>query len=81
MDNIVDKVTNEDYKYGFTTDIETEIIPKGLNEDIIRLISKKKNEPEWLLEFRLEAFRHWQTLTVPTWPHLSIPEIDFQDIY
>lgn len=81
MDNIVDKVTNEDYKYGFTTDIETEVIPKGLNEDIIRLISKKKNEPEWLLEFRLEAFRHWQTLTVPTWPHLSIPEIDFQDIY
>lgn len=81
MDNIVDKVTNEDYKYGFTTDIETEVIPKGLNEDIIRLISKKKNEPDWMLEFRLEAFRHWQTLTVPTWPHLSIPEIDFQDIY
>ncbi len=81
MDNIVDKVTNEDYKYGFETKIETEVIPKGLNEDIIRLISKKKNEPSWLLEFRLEAFRHWQTLTVPTWPHLSIPEIDFQDIY
>lgn len=81
MDNIVDKVTNEDYKYGFTTDIETEVIPKGLNEDIVRLISKKKNEPDWMLEFRLEAFRHWQTLTVPTWPHLSIPEIDFQDIY
>lgn len=81
MDNIVDKVTKEDYKYGFTTDIETEVIPKGLNEDIIRLISKKKNEPDWMLEFRLEAFRHWQTLTVPTWPHLSIPEIDFQDIY
>lgn len=81
MDNIVDKVTNEDYKYGFTTDIETEVIPKGLNEDIVRLISKKKNEPDWMLEFRLQAFRHWQTLTVPTWPHLSIPEIDFQDIY
>ncbi len=81
MDNIVDKVTTEDYKYGFTTDIETEVIPKGLNEDIVRLISKKKNEPDWMLEFRLEAFRHWQTLTVPTWPHLSIPEIDFQDIY
>ena len=65
-------------KYGFVTDIETDTIPVGLNEDIIRLISKKKGEPEWLLDFRLKAFRHWLTLTPPHWAHLDIPEIDFQ---
>ena len=65
-------------KYGFVTDIETDTIPRGLNEDVIRLISKKKGEPDWLLEFRLKAYRHWLTLTPPHWAHLDIPEIDFQ---
>lgn len=78
--NYVKKVASSEYKYGFTTDIETEIIPKGLNEDVIRMISAKKEEPEWLLEFRLKAFRHWQTMKMPKWAHLNIPEIDFQDI-
>ena len=71
----------DDYKYGFHSDsIETEIIPPGLSEDVIRLISKKKEEPEWLLEFRLKAYRHWLTLTPPQWAHLDIPPIDFQAI-
>ena len=72
---------NEDYKYGFYTDIETEEFPKGLNEEIIGLLSKKKNEPEWLLEYRLKAFRHWKKLPTPSWAKLNIPEIDFQDLY
>ena len=59
---IIDDVTSSEYKYGFVTDIDTEIIPKGINEDVIRLISAKKGEPEWLLEFRLKAYRHWLTL-------------------
>ena len=79
-EDILHKVTNEEYKYGFTTDIETDIIPKGLNEDVIRLISTKKNEPEWLLEYRLKAYRHWLTLEMPAWAHLNIPEINYQDI-
>lgn len=78
--DIIQEVTGSDYKYGFVTDIDMEIIPKGLNEDVVRLISLKKNEPEWLLEFRLKAFRHWQTMKMPKWPHLNIPEIDYQDI-
>lgn len=72
--------TRSEYKYGFVTDIDTDIVPPGLNEDVIRLISKKKGEPEWLLDFRLKAFRHWLTLTPPHWAHLDIPEIDFQAI-
>lgn len=80
-DNILDEVTSGEYKYGFTTDIETDYIPKGLSEDTVRMISSKKNEPEWLLEFRLKAYRYWLTLEMPTWPHLNIPEIDYQDIY
>ena len=72
---------NKDYKYGFYTDIETEEFPKGLNEDIVRLLSKKKNEPEWMLDYRLKAFRHWKTMTHPNWAHLDIPEIDFEDLY
>lgn len=76
----VKELTQEKYKYGFTTDIQTDIIGKGLNEDVIRLISSKKNEPQWLLEFRLEAFRHWQTMKMPTWGHLTIPDIDYQAI-
>lgn len=71
---------NNDYKYGFITDIETDKIPVGLTEDVVRLISAKKGEPEWLLDFRLKAYRHWLTLTPPTWAHLDIPEIDFQAI-
>lgn len=71
----------ENYKYGFESDIETEDFPKGLNEDVVRLISQKKNEPDWLLDYRLKAFRHWQTLTHPTWQYSKIPPIDFQDLY
>ncbi|MBC7420893.1 MAG: Fe-S cluster assembly protein SufB [Bdellovibrio sp.] len=67
-----------EYKYGFTTDIETEAFPKGLSEDIVRMISLKKNEPEWMLDYRLKSYRHWLTLTEPTWAHVSYPKIDFQ---
>lgn len=79
-DNIIDEVTSSEYKYGFTTEIETETIGKGLTEDTVRLISQKKQEPEWLLEYRLEAFRVWQTMPMPDWAQLNIPEIDYQDI-
>ena len=78
--NLIEDVTSGEYKYGFTTDIDTDIIPRGLNEDVVRFISAKKGEPEWLLEFRLKAFRHWLTLMPPKWAHLDIPEIDFQAI-
>lgn len=76
----VRKVTEEKYKYGFTTDVHTEVIDRGLNEDVVRLISEKKGEPEWLLDFRLKAYRHWIKMTMPTWAHLRIPEIDYQAI-
>ncbi len=79
-DDIIGDVTNGEYKYGFVSDIDTDVIPRGLNEDVIRLISKKKGEPEWLLEFRLKAYSHWLTLKMPTWAHLDIPEIDYQAI-
>lgn len=78
--NIIDDVTAGDYKYGFTSDIDTDTIGKGLNEDVIRQISVLKGEPDWLLDFRLKAYRHWLTLTPPRWAHLTIPPIDFQDI-
>ncbi|MCC2678920.1 MAG: sufB [Pseudobdellovibrio sp.] len=71
---------NYEYKYGFTTDIETEAFPKGLSEDIIKLISEKKGEPEWLLEYRLKSYRHWLTLTEPTWSTVKYPQINFQDL-
>ena len=77
---ILENFEQGEYKYGFTTDIETDTIARGLTEDTIRLISEKKQEPEWMLERRLKAFRHWQTMKLPTWAHLDIPEIDFQDI-
>jgi Fe-S cluster assembly protein SufB len=77
---ILDEVTNSEYKWGFVSNIESDNAPKGLSEDIVRFISMKKNEPEWLLEWRLKAFRYWQTLTEPKWPNVSYPEIDFQDI-
>ena len=79
-DNILKKLANKAYEFGFVSKIKTEIIESGLNEDIIRLISKKKNEPEWLLEFRLTAYRHWQTMPMPEWAHLNIPPIDYQSI-
>ncbi len=80
QDKILQEVTSQDYKYGFVTNIETDTIPKGLNEDIIRLISIKKEEPEFMLEFRLKAFREWQKMKMPNWAYLKIPSIDFQDI-
>ena len=76
----IETLTQEEYKYGFTTEVETDIIPVGLNEEVIRLISRKKNEPEWLLQFRLHAFDQWQQMTPPTWAHLTIPDIDFQSL-
>ncbi len=74
-------ILNSEYKYGFVTDIETEEFPKGLNENIVRMISAKKNEPEWLLEYRLKAFRHFEKLSAPAWAKLTIPKIDLQDLY
>ena len=76
----IDSATNSEYKYGFTSDIATDIVAPGLTEDTVRLISRLKGEPEWLLKFRLDAFRYWKTLTPPKWAHLYIPEIDFQAI-
>lgn len=78
--DILESVTGSEYKYGFHTDVETVTFPKGLNEDIVRRISAVKGEPEWMLARRLEAFRHWQTLSMPHWAYLNIPDIDFQDI-
>ena len=78
--NVLDEVTKGDYKYGFVTDIDTDVIHRGLDEETIRLISAKKQEPEWLLDFRLKAFRYWQTLEMPNWALLKIPPIDYQDI-
>ena len=79
-DDLVKQIAEEKYKYGFTSDVETEIIQRGLSEDVVRQISARKNEPGWLLDFRLRAYRHWLTLTMPTWAHLRIPEIDYQSI-
>jgi Fe-S cluster assembly protein SufB len=79
QDQILSDVTGSEYKYGFYTDIEADSIGKGLNEDVVRVISAKKNEPEFMLEFRLKAYRHWLTMKMPDWAHLKIPEIDYQD--
>lgn len=79
-ENTINEFVGREYSHGFTTDVEQDFIPKGLNEDIIRLISSKKQEPSWLLDFRLDAFRKWQKMPVPDWAHLDIPNIDFQDI-
>src|ERR671934_1440842 len=76
----IEQLATREYKYGFVTEVETETIPKGLNEDIIRLISRKKNEPDWLLEWRLKAYRHWLTMKEPTWAKVHYPPIDYQDI-
>jgi len=80
QEKILSEVTDSDYKFGFHTEIDTETIPKGLNEEVVRIISAKKEEPEWLTESRLKAFRYWQTLKMPDWAHLRIPEINYQDI-
>ena len=80
MEQILKEYTNKKYDSGFVTEVEQEYVPKGLNEDIIRLISSKKQEPQWLLDFRLDAFRKWKEMTPPHWGHLRLPEIDFQDI-
>ncbi len=76
----IETLATQEYKYGFVTDIETETIPKGLSEEVVRLISAKKNEPEWLLEWRLKAYRHWLTLTEPHWLNAHYPQIDYQDV-
>ena len=76
----VRQVAEQKYEYGFTTDVHTEIIEKGLNEDVVRLISAKKGEPQWMLDFRLKAFRHWVTMKEPKWGHVHVPEIDYQAI-
>jgi Fe-S cluster assembly protein SufB len=80
MSAVLQNLIDQPYKHGFVTEIEAETAPKGLSEDIIRLISQKKGEPEWLLEFRLMAYRHWLTMTEPKWPNVKYPRIDFQDI-
>ncbi|MGH9901102.1 MAG: LAGLIDADG family homing endonuclease, partial [Pyrinomonadaceae bacterium] len=77
----IELLANKEYKYGFVTDIESDVIPKGLTEDTLRLISEKKNEPDWMLEFRLKAYRHWLTMKEPKhWPNISYPSVDYQDI-
>ena len=78
--NIIKEFTSKEYKEGFVTDLEQEYVPKGLSEEIIRMISERKEEPQWLLDFRLDAFRRWQKMPMPHWGHLDLPEIDFQDI-
>ncbi len=80
QNNILNEITQSDYKFGFVTDIDMDMAPKGLNEDIIRYISKKKNEPDFMLEYRLRAYRKWLTMKEPDWAHLNIPPIDYQDI-
>ncbi len=76
----VKQVAEQKYEYGFTTDVQTEVIPKGLNEDVVRLISQKKGEPDWMTEFRLKAFHYWETLKQPSWGHVHVPQIDYQAI-
>ncbi|MCB0767527.1 MAG: Fe-S cluster assembly protein SufB, partial [Flavobacteriales bacterium] len=80
-DDILREVTSKEYAYGFTTNIESEKAPKGLNADIVRFISAKKNEPEWMLEWRLEAYRIWEKMEEPEWAHLHYPKIDYQNAY
>ena len=80
MNGILDEITCREYEHGFVTELEQDFIPKGLTEETVRLISARKEEPQWLLDFRLDAFRKWQSMKQPTWAHLNIPEIDFQDI-
>ena len=76
----IEEFANKEYKYGFVTDIEADTLPKGLNEDIIRQLSAKKNEPEFMLEWRLKAYRHWLTMKEPNWPNVNYPQVDYQNI-
>jgi Fe-S cluster assembly protein SufB len=76
----IEELANREYRYGFVTDVEAETVPKGLNEEVVRLISEKKREPAWLLEWRLKAYRTWLTMTEPTWQNVHYPAIDYQDI-
>ena len=76
----IEELANREYKYGFTTDIESDQFPPGLSEEVVRLLSAKKEEPEWMLEWRLRAYRHWLTLSDPEWANVHYPPIDFQDI-
>ncbi|MEN9281953.1 MAG: hypothetical protein RL594_888 [Bacteroidota bacterium] len=78
--SVLDEVVGSDYKYGFTSNIEQELLPKGLNEDVIRFISARKNEPAWMLEWRLKAYEQWKSMIEPTWPNVDYPPVDFQDI-
>ena len=80
MSAVLQSLIDQPYQHGFVTDIESDTVPKGLDESVIRMISLKKNEPAWLLDFRLGAYRHWLTMTEPTWPNVHYPKIDFQDI-
>ncbi len=80
MSTALDSIVNQPYRAGFKTDIESDTVDKGLSEDVVRLISKKKNEPEWMLDFRLKAYRHWLTMKEPEWPNVKYPKIDYQDI-
>ena len=81
MSEVIEALVDREYAFGFHSDLETDLAPKGLNEDVVRLISAKKDEPEWLLEWRLGALRHFLTLEEPTWPHLHHPPIDYQDMH
>src|SRR5437867_12195660 len=76
----IEALANREYKYGFVTDIESEMVPRGLSENIVRVISAKKNEPEWMLEWRLKAYRHWLQMAEPEWANVKYPKIDYQDI-
>ena len=79
-ENNIEQLATKEYKYGFETNIDADTAPKGLNEDIIRLISEKKGEPEWMVEWRLKAYKHWLTMTEPRWPNVKYPHIDYQDV-
>ena len=79
-DKIISEVTGSDYKYGFFSNIETDTIPKGLSEEVVKIISLRKNEPEFMLEWRLKAYEYWKKMKMPTWAHLTVPEIDYQNI-
>src|SRR5437667_11652594 len=80
MSSGIEALVNREYAYGFVTDVETDTVPPGLNEEIIRAISAKKNEPEFMLEWRLKAYRHWLTMKEPTWANVHYPRIDYQSI-
>jgi Fe-S cluster assembly protein SufB len=81
MVDVVEELVNREYAFGFRSDFDTDLAPKGLGEDVVRLISAKKREPDWLLDWRLAAFRHWRTLEEPRWQNVHHPPIDYQDMH